>query len=168
MNRSLLSSIAIAALITASTSAFAADFGMDTEEAPSGNFEGPYLGIFSTTYLGVAQYGGGVELGYNFLPSESFLLGLEVSGAIYPTGYDPELWLKGKAGFTVDNFAVYGFGEVGAYFPAGAPVQQYGLGAGAEAFVTDALSVAAEVGMRADIGDPLANPHAQVGLRFHF
>jgi hypothetical protein len=170
MNRSLLSSIAIlAALSTASSSSLAADFGMDDPMvvAATGDFEGAYVGVFGTTYLGVSQYGVGIELGYNFLPSEAFLLGLEVSGVMYPTGYDPEVWLKGKAGFAADTFAVYGFGEVGAYFAGGTATQQYGVGAGAEMFVSDSLSVALEAGMRADIGNSLANPHAQVGLRFH-
>lgn len=172
MKRPFLVSIAAIALVAVSSSAFAADPAFEdptvTVETPSGSFEGPYLGVFGTTYLGAAQYGAGVELGYNLLPAENFLLGFEVSGVVFATGYDPELWFKGKAGFTVDNFAIYGFGEVGAYFPGGPPVAQYGVGAGAEVFVTDSLSLAAEAGMRADFGNPLANPHVQGGLRFHF
>lgn len=173
MKLSLLSPVAALALFVVSTSTFAADFvviddPIVTPETPSRSFEGPYLGLFGTTYLGAAQYGAGVELGYNLLPAESVLLGFEVSGAVFATGFDPELWFKGKAGFAVDSFAIYGFGEVGAYFPAGPAVPQYGVGAGAEVFVTETLSLDAEVGMRADFGNPLANPHAQVGLRFHF
>jgi hypothetical protein len=172
MKRSVYSAFATLALVTVCSSAFAADPIMDEPmvslESPSGSFEGAYLGIFGTTYFGVGQYGAGVELGYNLLPAENFLLGLEVSGVVFATGYDPELWFKGKAGFASDNFAVYGFGELGAYFPGGPPVAQYGLGAGAEVFVTDTISLDGEVGMRADIGNPLANPHAQVGVRFHF
>jgi hypothetical protein len=172
MKRPLLASVAALALLAASSSAFAADLTLDeamlTTEMLTGNFEGPYAGVFGTTYFGVSQYGVGVELGYNLLPSENFLVGAEVSGVAFLTGYDPELWLKGKAGFASDNFAVYGFGEIGAYFPGGAPVVRYGVGGGAEVFVMDSVSLNAEAGLRADIGNPLANPHAQLGLRFHF
>lgn len=171
MKRALLLSVATLVL-AGSSSAFAADLMVDTpmvmDDAASSSFEGAYLGVFGTTYLGVSQYGAGVELGYNFLPAESFLLGVEVSGAMFATGYDPEVWFKGKAGFAANNFAFYGFGEVGAYFSGGVATAQYGVGAGAEVFLTEQLSLDAEAGMRADFGNPLANPHAQVGLRFHF
>lgn len=172
MKRSFLFSVAAVALFAASSSAFAADLVLDdpmVEVAmPSGDFEGPYVGIFGTTYFGVGEYGGGVELGYNLLPAENVLLGIEVSGVVFATTYDPELWLKGKLGFAQDTFAVYGFGEVGAYFGAGGATPQYGVGVGAEVFVADSISINGEVGMRADFGNPLANPHAQIGVRFHF
>lgn len=175
MKRALLSSAAAVALFAISSSAFAADLMIDTPigDAPmaSGSLDGVYLGIFGTTYpnAGPAEYGIGVELGYNFTAAESFLLGVEASGVFYPTGYDPEVWLKGKAGFTADSFAIYGFGEIGGYF--GAPfTPQYGVGAGAEFLVTDSISIAAEVGLREDLGVALTtnNLHAQIGARFHF
>lgn len=171
MKLTLLSTVAAAALLALSPSAFAADLAMSppvVDEAPSGSFEGAYVGIFGTTYAGVGQYGVGGELGYNLLPAENVLLGFEVSGVAFATGYDPEVWFKGKLGFTADSFAVYGFGEVGAYFSGGTATQQYGVGAGAEVFVADSVSLAGEVGMRADFGNSLANPHAQLGVRFHF
>ncbi len=170
MKHALLLSIAALAL-AASSSAFAADLMVDTPMVTpdtSSSFEGAYIGVFGTTYAGVSQYGGGVELGYNLLPAENFLLGVEVSGAMFATGYDPEVWFKGKAGFVADSLAIYGFGEVGAYFSGGTPTSQYGVGVGAEFFLADSISLDAEVGMRADFGNTLANPHAQVGLRFHF
>lgn len=172
MKLSLLSTVAAVALLAMSPTAFAADLAIDppmmADEAPTGTFEGAYVGIFGTTYLGAGQYGVGGELGYNLLPAESVLLGFELSGVVFSTGYDPEVWFKGKLGFTADSFAVYGFGEVGAYFSGGGATQQYGLGAGAEVFVADSVSLAGEVGMRADVGNSLANPHAQLGVRFHF
>lgn len=172
MKTTLLSALAAAALLAVSPSAFAADLAMTppTTEgaAPSGSFEGAYVGIFGTAYVGAGQYGVGGELGYNLLPAENVLLGFEVSGVAFATGYDPELWFKGKLGFTADSIAVYGFGEVGGYFSGGTMTQQYGVGAGAEMFVADSVSLAGEVGMRADFGNSLANPHAQLGVRFHF
>lgn len=172
MKRTLLSSVAAVAILAVSTSAFAADLAIEepmvVADAPSVSFEGPYLGVFGTTYLGAGQYGVGVELGYNLLPAENVLLGFEVSGVVFATGYDPELWFKGKVGYATDSLAIYGFGELGAYFPGGGPVPQYGAGAGGEFFLTDSLAIDVEVGLRADIGNMLSNPHAQVGLRFHF
>lgn len=168
----LVLSAAAVALLALSPAALAADLAIDppmvADDAASGSFEGPYVGIFGTTYPGAGQYGAGVELGYNLLPAENVLLGFEVSGVAFATGYDPEVWFKGKLGFTADSFAVYGFGEVGAYFSGGTATQQYGVGGGAEVFVADSVSLAGEVGMRADFGNSLANPHAQLGVRFHF
>ena len=166
MKRHLISAITGFALLAAAAPALAADL-ITTPPMVEDSFswEGAYVGGFISSYPFSGQLGAGVELGANFLPAESFLIGVSISGAAYATGFAPEGFLKGRAGFVADKVVVYGFGSVGNF--VGGP-GLYELGAGLEVAVTDNLSLDAEAGSVGFIGAAPAFPRLEAGVRFHF
>ncbi|MEP7240985.1 MAG: hypothetical protein ABI697_08880 [Devosia sp.] len=160
----------IAALLlgTAAVPAVAADLMISPEpiaQTASFSWQGPYVGAFISSYPGASQVAIGGELGYNFLPTDNFLLGLSVEGAWYFTGYAPEAFIKGRAGFVSDRFAVYGFGALGNF--SGGP-GVYGLGAGVEFAATDSISLDAEGGIYQLAGGGGSYGRVEAGVRFHF
>src|SRR5262245_59671316 len=128
---------AVVGFAALSAPVLAADLVIDTPideplvEAVGGfDWEGAYVGVFGgyNFDFGVGQIGG--ELGYNFLGSENFLLGVEASGAFYLDGSnDTELFIRGKAGYAADQVAIYALAGVGTY---DFTTPLYDIGAGVE------------------------------------
>jgi outer membrane immunogenic protein len=140
---------------------------IDSPSSSSFDWEGAYVGVFGGYYwnFGDAVIGG--ELGYNFLATENFLLGIEASGLFYLDGTnDFELYVHGKAGFVVDNVAIYAIGGVGT-FEFATPL--YDIGAGIEVAVTENVTINGQVFARDVWGDFTPDGLiTQAGIRFHF
>lgn len=136
----------------------------DFEEEAS--LSGLYIGGFVESLNGDV-FSGGVELGYDFTPAENFLLGIE--GSILANDAAVVGWVKGKAGFTVDQFAIYGFGAVGTVFGGGGPISKVGLGA--ELKLDENWGINGEIAS-IDVGglSPFGTGDyvAQIGVRYHF
>jgi opacity protein-like surface antigen len=171
MFKALAAAAATAVVLSCAVPAIAADLMVDTPpvvEATGFDWEGAYVGSFLGVYptFGPSPTVGG-EIGYNFVPSESFLLGVEGSGLFYLDGSAGiELFVHGKAGATFDNVAVYGLAGVGT-FNFGTFVL-WDVGVGAEVAVTDNLTLDAQVFGRNVIGSAPTVPHVQAGIRYHF
>jgi outer membrane immunogenic protein len=136
------------------------------ESSSSFDWEGAYVGIFGgyAVTFGEPIFGG--EIGYNFLPAENFLLGIEASGFIYPFDGDHELFLRGKAGFVADQVAIYGLAGVGEY---NFTTPLYDVGAGVEFAVTENVTINGEVFGRQVWGAfPPTVLFVESGIRFHF
>lgn len=116
----------------------------------------------------------GVHAGYNVLPSESFLLGVEGTAEVIngDLGTYGEFFINGRAGVVVsDAFLLYGIGGVGFELnEAGDTFGTYQLGAGVEVAVTDDISLRGQlVGVGfADEDDLFSGVKATVGASFHF
>ncbi len=165
MKSSILALVASSALLAFAGSAIAADLVVDVPDAPmvdsSYDWEGPYIGAF-VGYHSAPLIGG--EIGYNFLPSEMLLVGVNASGFLDSTG-DSELWLDGRIGGTFDQVALYASGGLGLYNLSTA---LWRVGVGAEIAVTDSVTLNAQVGVDEVIGALPTIPYANIGVRFHF
>ena len=150
--------LTVAALSLAAFSApvMAADLILDEEDVPvvdvgsSFDWEGAYVGGLLGYYPTFGEPVVGGQIGYNFLPVENFLVGIEGTGLVY-FGGDFELWLHGKAGVAMDNVALYGL-----------------AGVGIEVAVADQVSLFGEAFVREEWGDFPDVPYVQAGIRFHF
>lgn len=161
-------SVALAALLVAAP-AIAADLVVDVpavdEVVPAGfDWEGAYVGGH-LGWAGFPAYYAGGEIGYNFLPAESFLLGIEGSGYLL-SGGGAELFVNGKAGFVADSVAIYGLAGLG-YATAGG-IGLWDVGAGIEVAVTDSVTVYGQAKLNQAIGNIPNVPFLQAGVRFHF
>lgn len=116
----------------------------------------------------------GVHAGYNFLASESFLLGIEGTAEVITGDFGTygEFFVNGRVGALVsDAFLLYGIGGVGVEVAEdGDTFGTYQLGAGLEAAVTDSVSVRGQlVGVGFFDDDELfPGVKATVGVSFHF
>jgi outer membrane immunogenic protein len=164
--------LTVAALSLAAFSApvMAADLILDEEDVPvvdvgsSFDWEGAYVGGLLGYYPTFGEPVVGGQIGYNFLPVENFLVGIEGTGLVY-FGGDFELWLHGKAGVAMDNVALYGLAGVGTF---NFNVPLYSLGVGIEVAVADQVSLFGEAFVREEWGDFPDVPYVQAGIRFHF
>jgi hypothetical protein len=172
MNKQFTLALAAAAGIAAlSSPVFAADLVVYDDAPPvmdmgsSVDWEGAYIGGLLGYYPDDPSYVIGAQIGYNFLASEMFLIGLQATGQYSPDGGYFEGWLDMKAGVALESFALYGLGGLG--------IQDDGdtlwrLGVGAEVMVAEGFSLFAEGGVSEDIGDTPDVPFIQGGVRFHF
>jgi opacity protein-like surface antigen len=152
MNRvSKLALCCMTAVMLAGT-ADAADLTMapPTPEAidTSSAWDGPYLGGYGIWYNQDGYTAVGALVGVNFLPSESFLIGVEGSLAyFFPTVGVGTTGLEGtigaRAGFVTGPALVYVSAGERYVFALGGALNPY-VGVGAELSVTDNLSVRGE------------------------
>lgn len=181
MIRTALAVATVALLSTAAVSA--ADLIIPVTPEPiyeSGGFswEGLYVGaraggqwFTAATYADV----GGVA-GFNFVASDTLLLGLEASvdytwNSTVNRGW--ELFANARAGLLVgDSALVYALGGLGVYTSSFGSVGLYQLGGGVEFAITDALTIRGEFtgqGSLAGGGGPLFDSaKATAGLSYHF
>lgn len=159
-----LSLLAATAVASFAAPALAADLvleedtiAMATPPADHDVYIGPLIG----TYPGDPFVG--AQLGVNMHPAENFLIGLAVTGLVGP-GF-AEGWLDAHVGVAMDSFSIYGLGGVGFSNSFG-PLWQIGLGA--DAMVTDNVSIFAEVMLAEELGDIPDTPKVQGGIRWHF
>ncbi|WP_417309917.1 outer membrane protein [Devosia sp.] len=157
-------SFAAAALVASASMATAADLYIPEtpiayDEATGFDWEGAYAGARVRGLFGDEDFydgtlfGLGVALGYNFLPADAFVLGLELRGD-YVFGNDDddvapigEISLMGRAGvLATDDVLVYALGTIGqAYSDDFDPEVTYSFGAGIELAVSDDMTVRGEV-----------------------
>jgi opacity protein-like surface antigen len=165
--------LTVAALSLAAFTApvVAADLIIEEEDVPvydvgsDANWEGAYIGGFLGYYPQDPSFYVGGQVGYNFLVSESFLLGIQASGLVSPDGGYIEGWLDGHAGVAFDNIAVYGLAGLGIQDDGDT---LYRFGAGAEVMVANGFSIFAEGYVGNDIGQAPTVPGVAAGFRFHF
>jgi opacity protein-like surface antigen len=164
--KSILSIAAGAALLAFTVPAMAADLIVDTppvmDTTSSINWEGAYIGGVLGYY---PTFGGpvvGGEIGYDFTPSENFLLGIEGS-VLFGNGFI-DSFIKGKAGFVAGNAAFYGLAAIG---PASGGVI-YKFGVGAEFRIDQNWGIDGEIAGANFIGAAPVNPYVQIGVRYHF
>jgi outer membrane immunogenic protein len=163
--------IGLVAALALALPAAAADLIVDVpdveEIVPAGfDWEGGYIGGNVGYAISFGDPIVGAELGYNFLVSESILLGIEGSGMLYADGSgDTEFFVRGKTGVAIDNVAIYGLAGVGI-FNFGLPL--WDIGAGVEVAVTDNVTLNGQVFLRGELGDVPDALFAQAGVRFHF
>jgi opacity protein-like surface antigen len=161
---------AAVSVLALSAPVYAADLIIEDEPfmaSPSGfDWEGAYIGVFGGYAITFGEPIFGGELGYNFLPAENFLLGIEGSVLIYPFDGDHEAFLRGKAGFVADQVAIYGLAGIGEY---NFTTPLYDLGAGVEFAVADNITINGEVFGRQVWGAfPPTVLFVEGGIRFHF
>jgi opacity protein-like surface antigen len=136
--------VAVAFAATPTLAADAPEMMMVDEEAMSyatSNWDGFYVGVTGSYYApaGVGEFAG--VAGVNFMPSESFLIGVEARAGFYflaATGIDASL--SARAGFVAGDALVYG--TVGGWYDvtSGGPVYPY-AGGGVEFMVGDSASI---------------------------
>lgn len=168
MSKFALAAVAAMTMAVGTVPSLAADVLLLPEpiaETSSFSWEGPYVGGFIGGYPTAAQWAIGGEVGYNMLASDNILLGVSVQAAWYLTGYNPEAFIKGRAGFVANRFVIYGFGAAGNY--VGGP-GLYGAGIGVEVAATDTISFDAEGGIYTLAGGGGSFGRIETGLRFHF
>lgn len=148
------------------------------ETAVGFEWEGMYAGLQGGVqhYPNVDRTYGlvGVHAGYNFLPAESVLLGLEGSAELIwdDAAAFGEVFGSGRAGFlATDSVLLYGIAGLGIEInEAGDTFGTYHFGAGIEAAVTDAVTVRGQVVSVGflDEADGASGVKATVGVSFHF
>lgn len=176
--------IAATGLSLLAGTALAADLTIPAEEAPvidnTFDWEGAYAGAeigfeyFDPDYI----YGaGGVFVGYNFLASESILLGIEGSLGLIADDDEAygEAFVFGRAGVLVTpEILLYGIAGVGYEWQLDDASNYndtgYQLGAGIEAAVADNVTVRGQLTGYGyfDDSDLFEAARATVGVAFHF
>jgi outer membrane immunogenic protein len=167
----MLKTFALAAALTIAVApAFAADLVVSVPTVPVAtgfNWEGAYVGGALGLYPDSGDLTISGQVGYNFLPSENLILGIEGSGLFYLDGTgDSELYVHGKAGVVVDKAIIYATSGLGTYNFGTTPL--WDVGAGAEFAVTDHLSIDGEIYGRNVVGSLPTVLHVQAGIRYHF
>jgi len=128
---------------------------------------GAYLGANLGLYPSGPTATAGAEIGYNFVPSDNILLGVEGSGLFFlKGGGGNEFWVHAKAGMTMSNFALYGIAGIGE-FDFGTNYL-WDVGLGAELALNSNWSINREVVGRSLVGSPPTVPHLQMGVRYDF
>ncbi len=162
---------AVVSFVAFSAPAMAADLIIEEEDVPvydvgsDTDWEGAYIGGFLGYYPDDPSWYVGGQIGYNFLASETFLVGIQASGLISPDGGYIEGWLDGHAGVAFDNVAIYGLAGLGIQDDGDT---LYRLGGGAEFMVANGFSIFAEGYVGNDIGQAPTVPGVAAGFRFHF
>jgi outer membrane immunogenic protein len=172
--------ILAAALLLSNAAANAADLHVPVTpepiyEAAGFDWNGLYVGVHG----GGEQYRlasfaaiGGV-VGFNFLPTDSLLLGVEAT-ADYTwnnAGNGVDLFANARAGWLVtDPVLIYALAGVGTFTSGGNSVNLYQLGGGVEFAVTDQVTVRGQLTGEGNFGGTrLFNAaRATVGAAFHF
>ena len=172
--------VTVALLSTAAVSA--ADLIIPTTPEPiyeAGGFswEGLYAGVRGGgQWFTAATYGvvGGV-VGFNYLATDSFLLGAEVTSDYTWNDFNRggEFFLNARGGVVVSDAAlVYALGGTGFYTSGGNYIGLYQLGGGVEFAVTDAISLRGEVvgqgSFTTNIGRFFDSAKATVGVSYNF
>ncbi|WP_338722043.1 hypothetical protein [Devosia sp. XK-2] len=168
------------ALLLSSISSIAADLYVPVTPQPiyeAGGFDwnGFYIGV----HAGGEQYRlasfavlGGV-VGFNYLATDSLLLGVEAT-ADYTwnnAGNGVDLFANARAGWLVtDPVLVYALAGVGSYTSGGNSVNLYQFGGGVEFAVADQLTVRGQLTGEGNFGGTrLFNAaRATIGAAFHF
>lgn len=147
-------------------------------EAAGFSWEGLYVGaraggqwFTAATYADI----GGVA-GFNFMATDSILLGLEATAdytwnSTVNRGW--ELFANARAGFLVgDSAMVYALGGLGVYTTSFGSIGLYQLGGGVEFAVTDAITIRGELAGQGSFtgggGQFFDSAKATVGLSYHF
>lgn len=179
-------SLAAVALVATGSVAMAADLYIPETpvtlpaEVQSGfDWEGAYVGARALGYFEEdvdTQFGLGASIGYNFVPVEPLLFGLELQGNYLAESDDyvstTELALMGRVGVLVTpDLLVYASGSVGQMWDDGDDdgYGTYSLGAGIEAAVTDNMSIRGDIAAVAfEDDDEFSGVNASLGAFFHF
>ncbi len=173
MNLAAKIAISAAALLVTAGGAMAADLMAPPppEAAITSDWEGGYVGLMGTYWSPAPTYGevDGVA-GFNFLPAESFLIGVEgslgyyseIGGAGY-TGFDASF--SARAGFVAGPVLIYA--NVGEWYDISAPgpLDPF-VGVGVEVAMTDSVSLRGQVEYFPQ--DATTNTVISGGLIFHF
>src|SRR5436189_5616483 len=144
VSRLLLAGAASIAMLGASTAADVALTLPEPDEVVSdwsGFYAGGSVGYYVSGYANLDGIAG-----VNFLPTENFLLGVEVGGGpVFDVGGGAgngwEVYFAGRAGYASDDFLVYGIAGLEAYSWGGT---SFFGGIGAEVAVADQLSLRAQ------------------------
>lgn len=180
----LRSLVTAAGLSLLAGTAFAADLTMPAGEVPvvdnGFDWARPYVGASVSSEFslddGDDYFGGGVFAGINFLASESFLLGVQVTADAVSDGDASygELFVLGRAGILLTpDMLLYGIGGVGFDWELDDPDNNstaYQLGAGIEVAVSDSVTVRGQLTGYGyfDDSDLFDYARATVGVAFHF
>lgn len=174
--------LAVTAALFSTAAASAADLIIPVSpepiyEAAGFSWDGLYVGaraggqwFTAATYADV----GGVA-GFNFMASDTILLGLEATAdytwnSTVNRGW--ELFGNARAGFVLsDSAMVYALGGLGVYTSSFGHVGLYQLGGGVEFAVTDAITIRGELAGQGSFntgGRFFDAAKATVGLSYHF
>ena len=174
--------LAVTAALLSTASVSASDLIIPVTPEPiyeTGGFswEGLYIGaraggqwFTAATYADI----GGVA-GFNFLATDSVLLGAEITGDYTWNDINrgAEFFVNTRAGYLVTDAAlVYALGGMGFYTSDNNYIGLYQLGGGVEFAVTDAITVRGELVGQGSFTNPIGRffdaAKATVGVSYHF